>query len=216
MKLLTTSIFALLAIGDVDAFSTKTLHPSFSAATSRENRYSIGKQTLSMTRVSAECANLLNSQVTRELEASQLYLSASIWCEQQNLVGMAAYMLSESEEERTHALQVIDFASKRDVTLELEALEAPKFDWDSCLDVWNSLLDAEKANTQSLFKLADAAVECHDHALTGFLLPYHSEQVESEDHLETIISKVQDESLTPGLIRQLDTELGASVKASVV
>mmetsp|Transcript_28035 Transcript_28035/g.39408 ORF Transcript_28035/g.39408 Transcript_28035/m.39408 type:complete len:216 (+) Transcript_28035:144-791(+) len=211
-----TSISALLVIQGVNAFSTQTLQPSFSSAATRSTRYSIGKQELPMTRVTQECADLLNAQVTRELEASQLYLSASIWCEQQNLVGMAAYMLSESEEERTHALQIIDFASKRDVALSLETLKAPKSNWDSCLDVWNTLLDAEKANTQSLFKLADAAAEGRDHALTGFLLPYHSEQVESEDHLETIISKVRDESLTPGLIRQLDTELGASVKASVV
>ena len=39
-------------------------------------------------------------------------------------------------------------------------------------------------------------------------LPMQQEQVESEDHLKKIISKVKDEMKTPGLIRQLDAALG--------
>jgi hypothetical protein len=35
------------------------------------------------------------------------------------------------------------------------------------------------------------------------------EQVESEDHLGTILAKVRDEKKTPGLLRQLDGEIGA-------
>lgn len=42
--------------------------------------------------ISDEVLQLINSQVTVELSASQLYLSASIWCDQQELVGMAAYV----------------------------------------------------------------------------------------------------------------------------
>ena len=34
------------------------------------------------------------------------------------------------------------------------------------------------------------------------------EQVNSEDNLRTIVAKVKDENKTPGLIRQLDFELG--------
>jgi len=167
---------------------------------------------LSMTGCSISCEQLLNSQVTEELKASQLYLSASIWCEERNLIGMAAYMLNESDEERAHAITIIDFATKRDVRLRLQTITAPESDWESCLDVWKSLLKAEQDTTQSLFRLADAAQDSRDHALTAFLRPYHMEQVESEDHLETIISKVEDESLTPGLIRQLDTELAINAK----
>jgi hypothetical protein len=35
------------------------------------------------------------------------------------------------------------------------------------------------------------------------------EQVDSEDNLRTILAKVKDESQTPGLLRQLDYELGS-------
>jgi hypothetical protein len=42
--------------------------------------------------ISDEVLGLINSQVTVELSASQLYLSASIWCDQHDLIGMAAYV----------------------------------------------------------------------------------------------------------------------------
>jgi len=42
--------------------------------------------------VSDELLQKYNSQVTNEFGASQLYLAASIWCDQRDLVGMAAYM----------------------------------------------------------------------------------------------------------------------------
>mmetsp|Transcript_30456 Transcript_30456/g.61994 ORF Transcript_30456/g.61994 Transcript_30456/m.61994 type:complete len:207 (+) Transcript_30456:213-833(+) len=170
---------------------------------------------LSMTRVSDECANLLNQQVTREFESCQLYMSACIWCHEQDLEGMAAYMLQESDEERSHALRIIDFAQKRDIPLKLDALPAPRADWKNALDLWSDILQAEKDNTNSLYLLADLAQDCREHALMAFLIPFHEEQYESEDHLETITAKVKDESKTPGLIRQLDKELGDGVKAKL-
>lgn len=75
--------------------------------------------------------------------------------------------------------------------------------------MWQDLLQAEEENTQALLQFASAAQKCEDHAITAFLQPYHLEQVESEDHLGTILAKVRDEKKTPGLLRQLDGELGA-------
>lgn len=48
-----------------------------------------------------------------------------------------------------------------------------------------------------------------DHAVTTFLMPFHMEQVNAEDQLRTIVAKVCDENKTPGLLRQLDYELGS-------
>mmetsp|Transcript_28514 Transcript_28514/g.63641 ORF Transcript_28514/g.63641 Transcript_28514/m.63641 type:complete len:132 (-) Transcript_28514:100-495(-) len=114
----------------------------------------------------------------------------------------------ESEEERGHALKILDFAKKRDVALKLDTLRAPKTDWGTAIDVWNDLLGNEQKNTESLFKLADSAQDARDHALASFLIPFHHEQVESEDNLKVVISKVEQESLTPGLLQQLDQTLG--------
>ena len=150
---------------------------------------------------------LFNSQVTNEMNASQLYLSASIWCNERELTGMASFTLKESEEERAHAIELVDFGLKRDIPISLEALQAPHANWNTPEDLWNDLLEAEKANSQTLYKLADAASSCHDHAVTTFLMPFHSEQVDAVADMKTILAKVKEDSATPGLIRQLDREL---------
>lgn len=156
-----------------------------------------------------EVIQLLNEQVTRELTASQTYLSASLWMEQNDMVGMASYMREESDEERTHALGFLDFANKRGIHITLEALDAPKASWESVEEVWEDLVEAEEENTQALLNFASTAQTCEDHAMSAFLQPFHLEQVDSEDKLNTILAKVRDEKKTPGLLRQLDGELGA-------
>ena len=123
---------------------------------------------------SDELLDLINKQVTNELSASQLYLSASLWCETHDLCGMAAYMRAESKEERDHAMGVIDYAQKRDFTIDLEELEVPDSGWSNVQELWETLLQAEEQNTQNILKLADAASACGDHATTAFLMPYHT------------------------------------------
>lgn len=162
---------------------------------------------------SAELLELFNEQVTKEFAASHLYLSASIWFEGRDWEGMAAYMRSESEDERTHALSFIDFANKRSIPLELKTLEAPLSNWDSPEQVWSDVLQAEKTNTQSLLRVAEAANKCQDFAVLAFLNPFHMEQVESEAKIGNIVTKVNDENKTPGLLRQLDHELGQEASA---
>lgn len=168
------------------------------------------------TRVSDELLQMFNSQVTSELEASQLYLAASIWCNSQDLVGMATYMRRESMEERNHALAFIDFATKRNMLIKLEDVEAPDAKWKNVEELWHNVVASEKENTDSLLALGDIAAACKDHALTAFLQPYHMEQVNSEDNLSTILSKVTEENRTPGLIRQLDHELGLEASSHAV
>jgi ferritin len=53
-------------------------------------------------------------------------------------------------------------------------------------------------------------------SLTRFLLRFDQEQVNSEDNLRTILAKVRDENKTPGLLRQLDYELGQEASPSPV
>lgn len=164
--------------------------------------------------VEASQENLLklyNEQVTNEFFASQLYVSASIWFQARNWEGMASYMLEESGEERGHALSFIDFANKRNFPIELQSLPKPPSQWESPQDVWEDLLKAEQDNTKKLLELAQVANDCNDFATLAFLNPFHMEQVESEDKLGTILAKVNAEMETPGLLRELDTELGKEV-----
>ena len=123
---------------------------------------------------------------------------------------MANFTRQESLDERTHAVEMIDFGLKRDFPIDLEALPAPHAHWPSIEALWVDLLQAEKDNSAALYTLADAAHACQDHALVTFLQPFHTEQVNAVSSLKTLVAKVKEDRTSPGLIRQLDNELGAA------
>eukprot|EP00562_Extubocellulus_spinifer_P014718 CAMPEP_0178573532 /NCGR_PEP_ID=MMETSP0697-20121206/18830_1 /TAXON_ID=265572 /ORGANISM="Extubocellulus spinifer, Strain CCMP396" /LENGTH=212 /DNA_ID=CAMNT_0020208381 /DNA_START=93 /DNA_END=731 /DNA_ORIENTATION=- len=163
---------------------------------------------------SEELLALYNRQVTNEFSAAQVYLSASIWFNSRDWEGMASYMLAESAEERGHGLAFVEFANKRNIEIILQSLEAPSSDWESPEDVWQAILELEQFNTQNILRLAEAANKCSDFAMLAFLNPFHMEQVDAEDTISTILAKVKDENRTPGLLRQLDHELGEEAGAA--
>ena len=155
---------------------------------------------------SAELLELWSNQVSVELSASQLYLSASIWFRAREMDGMAAWMLEESGEERGHGLQILEFAMKKGFPVNLKPLDAPRSDWQNAVQVWQDILQAERTNTQNLLKLAAVADQCGDYAAKAFLGPFHMEQLEAEDKVSAILAKVR--VADDALMMQLDTELG--------
>ena len=149
-----------------------------------------------------------SAQVSVELSASQLYLSASIWCRAKGYPGMAAWMLEESGEERGHGLAILEWALQHGwaTSVVLEPLDAPKRDWSSVVEVWQSILQAEQTNTQNLLRLASLANECGDYGSAAFLNPFHTEQIDAEDKVGTILHKVT--MAAPEFLVELDHQLG--------
>lgn len=154
---------------------------------------------------SQELLDLWSNQVSVELSASQLYLSASIWFRAREMDGMAAWMLDESGEERGHGLAILEFAMKKHFPVHLKQLPAPRSDWREPVDVWEDILQAEKTNTQNLLRLAAAAEKCQDYAAVAFLNPFHIEQLEAEDKVGAILATIRE---APGMVRELDYKLG--------
>lgn len=155
---------------------------------------------------SPELLDLWSNQVSVELAASQLYLSASIWFRARDMDGMAAWMLDESGEERGHGLAILEFAMKKGFPVSLQPLSAPRADWTHPIQVWEDILQAEETNTRNLLRLAQVADDCGDYAAKAFLNPFHMEQLEAEDKVSAILAKVQrgDEAL----LMELDHQLG--------
>lgn len=185
--------------------------PSGPTATSSSSSssFAVTAAAATATTPSTELLNLWSNQVSVELSASQLYLSASIWFRSRGMPGMAAWMLEESDEERGHGLSILEFAMKKGFDVELQPLEAPRKDWSNPIEVWQDILKAEQTNTQNLLRLAAVADQCGDYGCMAFLDPFHVEQIEAEDKVGAILNKVQ---RAPGLLPQLDYELGKEAK----
>ena len=93
-------IFLLLLVG-IPAATAFTVGKATSRP--RQSQVFATREINSVRVASEELLELWNQQITKELEASQIYLAASIWADQNNFVGMASFFRAESDEERGHA-----------------------------------------------------------------------------------------------------------------
>lgn len=135
----------------------------------------------------------LNEQIRRELEAGYLYLSMSNYFEEENLPGFAAWMRAQSQEERDHALRIVDHLQDRDARVTYAELGAPHSEWDSPLHAIRAALEHEKEVSRHIHDLYDLAQEEGDHPARVMLEWFVEEQVEEErtfgdlvNHLERI------------------------------
>lgn len=141
-------------------------------------------------------------------------MQASIWLRSRNMDGMAAWMLEESDEERGHGKEILEFAMKNHYKVVLEPLSAPKNDWNSVSDVWATILSLEENNTQNLLRIAGTAESCGMCAVKAFLNPFHVEQIDAEDKVGAILAKVKGAS--GALLWEIDHQLGKDAAAEHV
>lgn len=141
-------------------------------------------------------------------------MQASIWLRSRNMDGMAAWMLEESDEERGHCKEILEFAMKNHYEVVLEPLSAPKNDWNSVSDVWATILSLKENNTQNLLRIAGTADSCGMCAVKAFLNPFHVEQIDAEDKVGAILAKVKGAS--GALLWEIDHQLGKDAAAEHV
>ncbi len=158
--------------------------------------------------VKAKIQDALNNQLNAELLSSYLYLSMAAWFEEKNLRGMARWMHAQAREEWKHAMKLFEFIVARSGRVNLKAVDAPKGEWGSVLEVFEDAYKHECKVTgliHGLLKLAEAE---SDFATGAFLQWFVTEQVEEEAQVEMIVARLKMTGETPIGVVILDGELG--------
>jgi ferritin len=88
-------------------------------------------------KISESMLDGLINQANEELNASNLYLSMSLWFHDLELHGSAQWCRTHSDEERTHALKIFDHIVKRRAKGGMvRNLEEQKFNFDTPVQAW--------------------------------------------------------------------------------
>ncbi len=133
----------------------------------------------------------LNKQINAELYSAYLYLSMVSYFESVDLAGCAHYMKAQTQEEMIHAMKIYDFVIERGGRVLLEAIDAPKQEWDSPLAAFEHAYEHEKYVTSLINDLMNLAIEEKDHATQIFLQWFVSEQVEEEASASGVVQKLK-------------------------
>ncbi len=141
--------------------------------------------------ISKKLADAINYQINRELFSEYYYLSMASYFNSIGLNGFENFFLVQVEEERFHAMKMYNFLNERGARVYLEAIEAPKTDFSSPLEVFELAYEHEKLVSKLINDLMDLAIEENDHAAKNHLDWFVEEQVEEEASMDAILNKLK-------------------------
>lgn len=135
--------------------------------------------------------NILNEQVKKEAEASQVYLAMASWAEQEGFDGISEFLYAHSEEEREHMLKLFHYINEREGKAIVPALEQPEKEFGSVKQMFEAILDHEKMVTEAINEIVTVSRDERDYATENFIQWYVAEQVEEESLFQGILDKLE-------------------------
>jgi ferritin len=158
--------------------------------------------------ITERMANELNKQINAELYSSYLYLSMSAYFENSGYKGFATWMRTQAEEEYAHAMKFYNYMLDVSGRVILEAIDKPKCEWESPLEVFEAAKKHELYVTKLINDLVTVAIEEKDYATNIFLQWFVTEQIEEVSTVTEIIDKFKMIGESKESFYFLDKELG--------
>lgn len=141
--------------------------------------------------ISQKLQDAINYQINRELYSEYYYLSMASYFNSVGLSGFENFFLVQVEEERFHAMKMYRFLNEKGGRVCLKAIEAPKTQFESALEVFELAYEHEKLVSGLINDLMDLAIKENDHAAKNHLNWFVEEQVEEEASMDTILNKLK-------------------------
>lgn len=150
----------------------------------------------------------LNKQITYEFFSSHLYLAMAAKFAGIDFGGAASWMRNQAEEERIHALKLMDFIVDAGGDVVITGFEDPEVKGDTILSIFEQTLEHEQFVTGRINFLVSMAGDEKNYAAVNFLNWYVNEQVEEEATATGIIRSLRLIGNDGNGLYQLDKELG--------
>ncbi len=142
-------------------------------------------------RLSKKMAAALNAQMTKEAEASQIYLSYASWASNQGYGGTANFLFRHAQEERNHMMKILEYILKRGAEVKVTAIAAPPPNPASMYNCFEKVFSHEVDNTTSVYSLVKLSLEEEDWATWNFMQWFVKEQVEEETLAMELLDKLK-------------------------
>lgn len=157
-----------------------------------------------------EICDLMNRQITEELNSAYIYLNFSDFFAETGLCGYAHWFRVQASEELTHAMRIVRFLLDNGLQVRLYEIPAPEYivpDPETVPDVLAAALEHEKEITALIHKLVDAATRAGDLRTVNFLDWFIEEQTEEEINASDLIRQYELYGSDPAALHIIDNEL---------
>ena len=159
----------------------------------------------------AKVAELLNDQINKEFYSAYLYLDFSIYYEKEGLDGFSNWYRVQAQEERDHAMLMLQYLQNNGAKVTLKTVEKPDKVLKDKLEVLEMGLEHEQYVTSLIYDIYDAAHTVKDFRTMQFLDWFVKEQGEEEKNAEDMIKKMRLFGEDAKSLYMLNAELAARV-----
>lgn len=162
-------------------------------------------------RLSETIFRALNTQMTKEAQAAQVYLALGAWADDKGYEGISKFLFRHANEERNHMTKILEYILDRGAKPVIEAIPAPGIpDPTTVQQCFNSVFEQEVDNTTSIYKVVQLSLDEQDWATWNFMQWFVKEQVEEETLSLKLLDKIKiagGEKATDEALQTLDQEL---------
>jgi ferritin len=142
-------------------------------------------------RLSKTLSAALNSQMTKEAHASQIYLSYAAWAENQGFGGIANFLFRHAEEERNHMMKILEYILLRGSEVHIIAIPAPHDKPTGIKNCFEKIFEHEVENTNTIYKVVKISLDEEDWATWNFMQWFVKEQIEEETLDMNLLNKIK-------------------------
>ena len=159
----------------------------------------------------AKVYELLNDQINKELYSAYLYLDMANFYADKGLAGFQNWFTIQAQEERDHAMLMLQYLHNNGQHVELKAIAKPDKEFKDLMDPLKMALEHEEYVTSLINGIYAAASEVKDYRTLQFLDWFVKEQGEEETNANDMITKMELFGSDPKSLYMLNQELAARV-----
>lgn len=157
--------------------------------------------------IDESCIKQLQFRIQQEELSSRIYLSMSLFLNNEGYSGAASLWKKYADEEMLHADWARQYLLAMGVTPIVQSLDAQPSRYTGLPEIIRLSFDHEITVTTQIKEMAGAALKAGDHMLYELCLRYLKEQVEEHDKLQTWLDKLEAFGEDKIALRMLDEEM---------
>jgi len=158
--------------------------------------------------ISKKIAERINEQINKEMYSAYLYMAMSARMTEAGYKGVGKWLMLQYHEEMYHAMKFYGYLQDQGVAVQLKPIVAPDFKETAVKELFQHVLEHEKAVTKSIHEIMAQAIEEKDYATQILDQWYVDEQIEEEKNATEILQSIDLLGGSPQGLYLLNVELG--------
>ena len=144
----------------------------------------------------------LNAQIAREFAASHQYVAVGTYYAGETFPRLAEFFYEQAEEEREHALKMVNYLLDTDQKVDFAAIDAPTTQFADHVAPISLALEQERSVTVRISELFEIARETREFTAEQFIHWFLEEQVEEESTMSDLLTVAERTRSIPMLLEE--------------